>query len=238
MLFDVVTTPAPAAPTTARQDVKLALVALTIASSSLDVTAFLRLGGLFASVMTSNLIFVSLAVVKAERALAVHCAVALLCYIAGVATGTPFGRPSGHESRLGTTRLSLLLTAEAALLTAYAAWWITDGAHPTGWQQLTLLGAVTSAMGMQSAAARQLGAPEAGTTYLTGSLTGMVATITTGRRPDAGALLAIAGILAGAAAATALLETAPDLTPLLAVAGVAFTAAMSWHEPSPTSTST
>jgi uncharacterized membrane protein YoaK (UPF0700 family) len=223
--------------TTVRRDIKLALVALTIASSSLDVTAFLRLGGLFASVMTSNLIFISLAAVKAERALGVHCAVALACYVAGVGAGTLFGRPSGHESRLGTVRLSLLLTAEAILLAGYAAWWIADGAHPAGWQQLTLLGAVTFAMGMQGAAARQLGAPEAGTTYLTGSLTGMVTTITTGHRPDAGALTAIAGILAGAAAAAALLQTAPDLTPFLAVAGVAFTAAMSWHEhPQPVST--
>ena len=216
--------------TTVRRDIKFALVALTVASSSLDVTAFLRLGGLFASVMTSNLIFVSLAVVKAERSLGVHCAVALVCYMAGVGAGTSFGRPSGRESRLGTFRLSLLLTAEAALLAGYAAWWIGDGAHPAGWQQLTLLGAVTFAMGMQGAAARQLGAPEAGTTYLTGSLTGMVATIVTGRRPDSSALIAIAGILAGGAAGTALLETAPDATPFLAVAGVAFTAAMSWQE--------
>lgn len=216
--------------TTVRRDIKVALVALTIASSSLDVTAFLRLGGLFASVMTSNLIFVSLAVVKAERALGVHCAVALVCYLAGVGAGTAFGRPSGHESRLGTVRLSLLLTAEAVLLAGYAAWWIGDGAHPAGWQQLTLLGAVTFAMGMQGAAARQLGAPEAGTTYLTGSLTGMVATVVTGRRPDAGALIAIGGILVGGAAGTALLESAPDVTPLLAVAGVGFTAAMSWQE--------
>jgi len=36
--------------TTVRRDIKFALVALTVASSSLDVTAFLRLGGLFATI--------------------------------------------------------------------------------------------------------------------------------------------------------------------------------------------
>lgn len=216
--------------TTVRREIKVALAALTIASSSLDVTVFLRLGGLFASVMTSNLIFVSLAVVKAERALGVHCAVALVCYVGGVGAGSWFARPSGRESRLGTFRLSALLTAEAALLAGYAAWWIIDGAHPVGWQQLTLLGAVTFAMGLQGAAFRQLGDPEAGTTYMTGALTGMVSSVVTGRRPDAGAMVALAGILVGAAAGAGLLEGAPDLTPFLAVAGVGCTAAMSWHE--------
>ena len=213
-----------------RRDIKVALGALTVASSSLDVTAFLRLGGLFASVMTSNLIFVGLAVVKAERALGVHCAAALVCYVVGVGAGSWFARPSGRESRLGTLRLSVLLTGEAVLLVGYAGWWIGDGAHPAGWQQLTLLGVVTFAMGMQSAAARQLGAPEAGTTYLTGTLAGVVATAVSGRRPDAGAVIAIGGILGGAAAGAGLLRTVPDLTPFLAVVGVGFTAAMSWRE--------
>lgn len=215
---------------TARRDVKVALAALTVAGSSLDVTAFLRLGGLFASVMTSNLIFVGLAVVKAERALGVHCAVALVCYVAGVGAGSWFARPSGKDSMLGTVRLSLLLSGEAVLLVGYAAWWIVDGAHPSGWQQSVLLGAVTLAMGLQGAAARQLGAPAAGTTYMTGTLTGAIAAVAGGRRPDAGALVALAGVLCGAAAGTGLLETVPDVTPFLAVAGVGFTAAMSWDE--------
>jgi uncharacterized membrane protein YoaK (UPF0700 family) len=42
-----------------RTDTKVALAALTIARGSLDVTAFLRLGGVFARIMTSNLVFVS-----------------------------------------------------------------------------------------------------------------------------------------------------------------------------------
>ena len=214
-------------------DTKVALAALAIASGSLDVTAFLRLGGLFASVMTSNLIFVGLAAVKAEATLAEHCVTALVCYVIGVGIGTSIARPSGSgggESRIGTFRLSLLLTVEAVLLVGYAAWWIADGAGPAGWQQLTLLGAVAFAMGLQGAAARLLGDPAAGTTYLTGSLTGMATAVMSGRRPDAGAAFAIAGVVAGAAAGTALLDNAPDLTPLLAVVGVAFTAAMSWNE--------
>jgi uncharacterized membrane protein YoaK (UPF0700 family) len=214
-----------------RTDTKVALGALTIASGSLDVSAFLRLGGVFASIMTSNLIFVSLAAVKADATLGRHCVAALLGYIGGVGAGSALAQPSGRESRLGSRRLSALLTAEALLLAVYAAWWVAQGAHPQGWQQLTLLGVVTFAMGLQGAAARELGDPDAGTTYMTGALTGMVATAVTGRRPDVGAAFAIAGILAGAAAGVGLLETVPDLTPFLAVAGVGFTAGLSWIEP-------
>jgi drug/metabolite transporter (DMT)-like permease len=112
----------------------------------------------------------------------------------------------------------------AALLGVYGASWVTEGARPEGWQQLALLGGVTFAMGLQGSVGRELGHSEAGTTYMSGTLTGMVSVFVTRRRPDAGAALAIAGILAG----VALLQSAPDLTPFLAVAGVAFTAALSW----------
>jgi uncharacterized membrane protein YoaK (UPF0700 family) len=213
-----------------RTETRVAITALSIVSGSLDVSAFLRLGGVFASIMTSNLIFVSLSVVKADVILGQHCATALVGYIAGVGAGSALAPPSGRQSRLGSCHLSTLLTAEAILLAVYGAWWFVEGARPEGWQQLALLGAVTCAMGLQGAAARELGDPDAGTTYMTGSLTGLVAITITGRRPDASAGLAILGILAGAAAGVGLLETFPDFVPFLAVAGVGFTAALSWME--------
>jgi uncharacterized membrane protein YoaK (UPF0700 family) len=138
--------------TTVRSDTKVALAALSIATGSLDVSAFLRLGGVFASSMTSNLIFVSLAAVKADASLGQHCATALLGYVAGVGIGSVLAKPAGRESQLGGHRLSILFTAETVLLTAYAAWWSTEGARPNGWQQLILLGVVTFAMGVQGAA--------------------------------------------------------------------------------------
>jgi uncharacterized membrane protein YoaK (UPF0700 family) len=147
----------------------VALIALTAATASLDVTAFLRLGGVFASVMTSNPIFVSVAVVKTEAAFGTRCAVAIGSYIAGVAIGSTIAQPSGRENRLGTRPLSLLLTGELAILVGYTIWWMTVGGHPTGWIRLPLLGVIALAMGGQSAAARQLGNPNASTTYLTGT---------------------------------------------------------------------
>jgi uncharacterized membrane protein YoaK (UPF0700 family) len=209
---------------------KVALAALTVAAGSLDVSAFLRLGGVFASVMTSNLIFVGLAAVHAEAGLGRRCATALVSYAIGAGTGSAVAPPSGKVNRFGTRRLSLLLTGEAGLLAFYAIWWVTAGARPQGWQQMSLLGAATFAMGLQSAAAREFGEPNTGTTYLTGTLTGVVSTIVAGKRPDADAAISLVGIIAGAAAGVALLETVPDATPFLAVMAVAFTAGFSWAE--------
>jgi uncharacterized membrane protein YoaK (UPF0700 family) len=213
----------------ARANARVALIALTAATASLDVTAFLRLGGVFASVMTSNLIFVSVAVVKTEAAFGTRCAVAIGSYIAGVAIGSTIAQPSGRENRLGTRPLSLLLTGELAILVGYTVWWMTVGGQPTGWIRLVLLGVIALAMGGQSAAARQLGNPNASTTYLTGTLTSLVGSLAARHRPDPDAVAVLIALLAGAAAGVGLIEVAPITVPLLALAGVGTTAALSWR---------
>jgi len=212
-----------------RRHARVALVALTAGTASLDVTAFLRLGGVFASVMTSNLVFVGVAVVKTEGAFGARCAVAILCYVAGVGLGSAVAPPSGRDNRIGTRPLSLLLTGELAVLVGYAIWWLAVDARPAGWTRLVLLGVIALAMGGQGAGARQLGHPDAGTTYLTGTLTSLVATLVGGRRPDAEAIAVLIALVAGAAAGTGLLDAAPVAVPLLALAGVGTAAALSWR---------
>jgi uncharacterized membrane protein YoaK (UPF0700 family) len=213
----------------ARACARVALIALTASTASLDVTAFLRLGGVFASVMTSNLVFVSIAAVKTEAAFGTRCAVAILSYVVGVGVGSAIAQPSGDENRLGTRPLSLLLTGELAILVGYTIWWMMVGGHPKGWTQVVLLGVIACAMGGQSAAARQLGNPNASTTYLTGTLTSIVSSVAARRRPDPEAVVVILALLAGAAAGVGLLEAAPITTPLLALAGVGTTVALSWR---------
>ncbi len=212
-----------------RAHARLALVALTAGTASLDVTAFFRLGGVFASVMTSNLVFVGVAVVKTEAAFGARCAVAILSYIVGVGIGSAIAPPSGRENRLGTRPLSLLLTGELAVLVGYAIWWMAVDARPIGWARLALLGSIALAMGSQSAAARQLGSPHVGTTYLTGTLTSLVSNLAERRRPDAEAVAVLIALLVGAGAGAALLDAAPVTVPLLALAGVGSAVALSWH---------
>ena len=213
----------------ARAGARVALVALTATTGSLDVTAFLRLGGVFASVMTSNLVFVGVAVVKTEAAFGVRCAVAILSFVLGVSLGSAVAPPSGRENRLGTRPLSLLLTGELVVLVGYTIWWIVVDARPAGWTRLVLLGAIALAMGGQSAAARQLGNPNVGTTYLTGTVTSLATSLAARRRPEAESVAVLVALIAGAAAGVALLDAAPVAVPLLALAGVGTTITLSWR---------
>ena len=217
----------------ARTRARIALVALTAGTASLDVTAFFRLGGVFASVMTSNLVFVGVALTKHEAAFGVRCAVAIGSYIAGVAVGSAVAPPSGDKNRLGTRPLTLLLAGELAVLVAYTVWWLAVDARPAGWARLALLGGIAFAMGGQSAAARQLGNPNAGTTYLTGTLTSLISSLAGRRRPDPEAVAVILALVAGAAAGAALLDAAPVIVPLLALAGVGTAVALSWRASPP-----
>lgn len=213
----------------ARTDTTIALATLTVASGCLDVSAFSHLGGVFASVMTSNLVFVAVSAARADASLAVHCAAALAGYIAGVALGSATVRPSGTQDRLGTKPVSILLTVECGVLVAVAAWWIALGGTPAGWQQTAVLACAATAMGVQSATARALGNPNTGTTYLTGTLTGVIAALATRRRPDRDALFCLCGLVIGAGIAALLLKTAPDAATLPPAVALACVAALSWR---------
>src|SRR3974390_2616053 len=63
-------------------------IALTFASGAADVASFTRLGDVFTSVMTGNIVVWGLAGARGPLTLASHTAVAVAGYIAGVAVGT------------------------------------------------------------------------------------------------------------------------------------------------------
>jgi uncharacterized membrane protein YoaK (UPF0700 family) len=65
----------------------LAAVLLTIGTGGTDVLALTRLGGVFASVMTGNLVLLCLSAARTSGTLAGHTAVAIGGYVVGVATG-------------------------------------------------------------------------------------------------------------------------------------------------------
>src|SRR5579863_5786694 len=63
-------------------------IALTFASGAMDVASFTRLGSVFTSVMTGNIVLWGLAAARGSLTLASHTAVAIVGYIAGVAGGS------------------------------------------------------------------------------------------------------------------------------------------------------
>ena len=71
-----------------QQILTLIAIALTFASGAADVASFTRLGAVFTSVMTGNIVLWGLAVARGSLTLASHTAVSIAGYIAGVAVGT------------------------------------------------------------------------------------------------------------------------------------------------------
>ena len=70
-----------------------------------------------------------------------------------------------------------VLLAELTLLAGFAVGWEVSGSSPAGWAQFSLLATLAAAMGMQSSAVKDMGLTEVSTTYLTGTLTGLVSSL-------------------------------------------------------------
>jgi uncharacterized membrane protein YoaK (UPF0700 family) len=204
-------------------------MALAAANGATDVTSFVRLGGVFASVMTGNLVLFGLAVARQSGELFGHAVTALVGYVAGVTLGALICRGTGEESVLWPRRVSATLAVELLVFAGFTIGWELVRGRATGVAQFALLAVAAIAMGLQSEAMRNVAAPLS-TTYLTGTLTGAVALLVTrGRRRGVNWLsVGVLGCAAvGAAAGAALIHAAPvtlPILPVVAVAGVVATA--------------
>jgi uncharacterized membrane protein YoaK (UPF0700 family) len=191
------------------------LVILAAAAGCLDAVCVTRLGGPFASVITGNLVQLGRGIATPDGRLAVGAAAAVAGYTLGVAAGgAGLGRGSGGWCR----RTSLVAAAELALLAGVAAGWLATGGHPDEGTIPLLLTVAAAAMGVQSAVTISSGVPGASTTYLTGTLTGLVRTLTAQPRRSAavaGDATRLAALLCGAAIGALLLRAAPLWAPAL-----------------------
>lgn len=206
-------------------------VVLTFVSGGVDVTIFARLGNVFASVMTGNIVVFGLSLARGSLSLGLHTGAAVWGYVAGVAVGTRLGAYRAREDRrvAGSDwppRVTWLLLAELALLAGFMAGWEAVGSHPAGAAQIVMLVVAACAMGIQSAAVVRLDLGSVSTTYLTGTLTGLVGSLVQGDRQSRGAAgfrrpAVLLGLLAGATLAGLLIAYAAAIAPvppLLAVA--------------------
>jgi uncharacterized membrane protein YoaK (UPF0700 family) len=217
------------------QALTLMAIALTFGSGAADVASFTRLGGVFTSVMTGNIVLWGLAAARGSLSLASHTAVSIAGYIAGVACGTWVAhgvRSSGAPGAPGASGASLpahvnwALSAELILLAGFAAGWEIDGASPAGWAQYALLAVLAAAMGVQSSAVKDMGLTEVSTTYLTGTLTGLVASLVSPGQDTPHGLRrfgVLIGLVAGASLCGLLVATAAAGVPALPLAALTFT---------------
>lgn len=206
-------------------------VVLTFASGASDVTSITRLGNVFTSVMTGNMALFGLSLARESVSQATHTATAVASYVAGVAIGTRIGLYAERRSARSAGQppgehwppsMPLLLATQLMLLAGVLAGWEVTGARPAGGAQFVILALAAGAMGIQSAAVSQMGLGNVSTTYLTGTLTGLVtAMIHPGSKPGWRRPAVIGGLVAGAVLAGALLAGAPAAVPLLPLLGVA-----------------
>jgi uncharacterized membrane protein YoaK (UPF0700 family) len=206
----------------------LIAIALTFASGAADVASFTRLGGVFTSVMTGNIVLWGLAAARGSLTLVAHTAVSIAGYIAGVAAGTWVAhgaRSGGDENRAGVlpTHVIWVLLGELTLMAGFTVGWEVSGAAPAGWAQFSLLATLAAAMGMQSSAVKDMGLTEVSTTYLTGTLTGLVTSLVSPGQDTPHGLRrfgVLIGLVAGASLCGMFVATAADGAPALPLAAL------------------
>jgi uncharacterized membrane protein YoaK (UPF0700 family) len=209
------------------------VVALTLTTGAVDAASFLALGKVFSSVITGNMVLLGIAAGTGEAPLAISAGVALAGYSAGVLIGAPVATRRMPGPGTWPPSVTLTLLAELGVLSVFSAGWEIAGAHPARGAQLGLVAVLAVGMGMQSAAVRQLG--QMSSTYLTSTLTGLLAGLATRCKPDGlgRSLGVLAAIVAGAAAGSVVVKTVPAwlpaviLVPLAAVI-VTSVAGFSW----------
>jgi uncharacterized membrane protein YoaK (UPF0700 family) len=206
------------------------LAVLTAAAGCLDVVCLTRLGGVFASVITGNLVQLGRAIGTVDGGLAAGAIAANGSFALGVAAGTLGLRRTGTGWR---RRTNTVAAVEVVLLIGLAAGWPATGGHPRSGAALVLLALAAAAMGMQSAITISSGVPGASTTYLTGTLTRLVRALV--GEPHrfaaaAGGAGRLAALLCGAAVGAVMLRVAPlwvPVQPAALVAAVVVVAAVS-----------
>jgi len=199
----------------------LLLVVLAGTSGALDAFGFLALGGVFASVMTGNLVLLGLGAGTRTGGLAAHAAVAIGAYATGVLAGAWTSRGRHPSDGAGWSRqLQLLVVIELVLVAAVAlVWQLVPHRASTG-AQLALVAVAAGAMGLQSATVRVATGNGLSTTYLTGTLTGVAMAVVDGRRlrDELEGLSVLGAALLGAGVAGAAVSGWSAAAPLVPVA--------------------
>lgn len=191
-------------------------VLLAVNSGATDAIGFLALGGAFASVMTGNMVITGVGAATGDGSLIVLAVSAIVSFVVGCAVGARLaGLPQSGDPvwPAAVTRALAVQTALTVVLSI--AWWVT-GPERGETVRLILLGGHAVALGLQSSTVQRFGAGGLSTTYLTGTLTGLVVRLATGggvRSVGRNAALLL-GLIGGAALGAVLTAKAWALAPL------------------------
>jgi len=151
------------------------VLVLTWAASGVDAISYLGLGHVFTANMTGNAVLLGLAIGQGRGLAALRSMTALAGFVLGAALGAIMVE-KGTQAKDWPATVTRAVWVEGIILAAFTVAWHTGSRNGSILYALISLSAV--AMGIQSAAIRHLKVPGVATTYITGTLTSMVAEFT------------------------------------------------------------
>ncbi|HEV3186739.1 MAG TPA: YoaK family protein [Acidimicrobiales bacterium] len=199
------------------------VILLTLVTGSVDAIGFTRLGGVFTSVMTGNMVLLGVAAGKGDVSLALHTGIAFLGFVVGSLVGARVAGHAHKDDEIWPRPILIALVLELVVFFIFATWWeITSGA-PVGSAEYAMLSINAVALGVQSAATLRFGISGLSTTYLTGTLTQLLAGVAKRKEPVSGrSALILLALIGGAGIGAAVAVHAPRFAPLVPVGVLAF----------------
>jgi uncharacterized membrane protein YoaK (UPF0700 family) len=223
--------PATPDPAHAHRAVLTLAVLLTAGSGAMDAIGFALLGDVFTSVMTGNLVLLGVSVGGGDGELALRIGIAFATFVVGVMTA---GRITGHHPGNGLLwprRVTTVLLVQLVVLTLFVVGYQLEGAHPEGAPQIALLAVAALAMGLQSGAVVGIGVAGLSTTYVTGTLTGVLTSLAIEKRLRWDRASILIALVVGAIAAGLLIVHAPRLAPILPLLLLVYVIVAAWRSP-------
>jgi uncharacterized membrane protein YoaK (UPF0700 family) len=201
------------------------LTLLAFAAGYIDAISYLALDRVFVANMTGNTVLLGIAFAQLDAAAAARSSTALAGFLAGVICGAAIVERDGTGT-VWPPAVTLALTLECVFLVVFGtSWHLISRTLPAITTALILLSSL--AMGVQSAAIRRLGVSGIATTYITGTLTHLMAQSMRSRSAARGApspravlLSAVCVTYFGGAAVAALILRLNTWLALLLPAGV------------------
>ena len=143
---------------------------LAFTSGYIDALALLGLG-VFESFMSGNSILLGIGIGRGDILAATGSAVALIAYIVGVAFGVNIVNAPSSPQEIWPHGVTRAFVTEFLLLVVFAIGGFFAGTKPSYFVVNILIASGAVAMGIQSAAAHDLGLRGIATTYVTGTWT-------------------------------------------------------------------
>lgn len=158
----------------------ISILILSWISGCLDALGFLGLGRVFTANMTGNTVILGIAIAQGDVASLLRSFTAITGFSLGILFGTLLVRRNYERNRgLWTAQITRALGVEGCLLLLFALGWslLLRLVSPGSLIANLLIGLSALAMGQQSAIIFCLGIPGISTTYISGTITTLLANL-------------------------------------------------------------